>query len=111
MTAELPLLSGLTRDLAILAPLALIYACLITTMAMTAVFSSKPTRRRAALEVLELLLPGRWDRKRDRTPGRGRTIRRRRDPPTLPPPNPWCFGITSHTFPRTCALWRRPDWR
>jgi hypothetical protein len=39
--------------------LVMIYACLIVIVALTAVFTSKPVRRKAALEVLELLLPGR----------------------------------------------------
>jgi hypothetical protein len=74
-----------SREPAILA-LAAIYACLIAVIALTAVFTSKPARRKAALEVLELLRPG---RRRTRAVGQQpRQPRRRRDPPGLPPPNP-----------------------
>lgn len=74
-----------SREPAILA-LAAIYACLIAVIALTAVFASRPARRKAALDVLELLLPG---RRRTHTIGQqpGQP-RRRRDPPSLPPPNP-----------------------
>jgi hypothetical protein len=40
-------------------PLSLAYVGLVGTMALTAVFSSLPARRKAAVEVLRLLLPGR----------------------------------------------------
>jgi hypothetical protein len=75
----------ISREPAIVA-LATIYACLITVIALTAVFTSKPARRKAALDVLKLLLPG---RRRTHTVGQqpGQP-RRRRDPPSLPPPNP-----------------------
>jgi hypothetical protein len=85
VSAELPFVSDVIRDLA---PLGLIYACLITTMALTAVFSSKPARRQAALEVLRLLLPGRRDGATTRARARNRAIRRRPDPPDPPPANP-----------------------
>lgn len=76
----------LTRELTIGAPIPLIYAGLITTMALTTVFSSKPSRRKAALEALQLLLPGR----ENNTVGgsRRRRTRHRRDPPDAPPANP-----------------------
>lgn len=77
MAAELPFLPGITRDLA---PVVFIYAGLITTIALTAVFSSRPTRRKAALEVLRLLLPGR-NRSGNQRQIKDRTTRRRRDPP------------------------------
>jgi hypothetical protein len=47
-----------SHDLAILIP-TVAYACLITMMALTAVFAGSPIRRDAALEVLRLLLRGR----------------------------------------------------
>lgn len=72
------------RDLAFLL-LALIYPCLIAVTAMTAVFSSKPARRKAALEVLRLLLPGRRGQPADQIPARKS---RRRDPPAIRSPNP-----------------------
>ncbi len=56
MAAEFPFLSS--HDPAVLVPAAA-YACLVTVIALTAVFTSKPARRKAALEVLRLLLPGR----------------------------------------------------
>lgn len=74
-----------SREPAILA-LAAIYACLIAVIALTAVFTSRPARRKAALEVLELLLPGR--RRTHAASQQPRQLRRRRDPPGLPPPNP-----------------------
>lgn len=80
------ILQWLTRGLTICAPIPLIYAGLITTMALSTVFSSKPTRRKAALEVLQLLLPGR-ENNTIGSPRRRRT-RRRRDPPDAPPANP-----------------------
>ena len=67
-----------SRDPAILA-MAAIYTCLIAVIALTAVFTSKPARRNAALDVLELLLPG---RRRSHAPGRQpRRPRRSKDPP------------------------------
>jgi hypothetical protein len=74
------------HEATILAP-AVIYACLIAVIALTAVFSSRPARRKAALEVLRLLLPGRRNiRAVDRWPPAHRAARRP-DPPGLPPPN------------------------
>jgi hypothetical protein len=80
------ILLWLTRGLLICAPIPLIYAGLITTMALTAVFSSKPARRRAATEILRLLLAGRGNN----TIGSQsrRRIPRRRDPPQIDPLNP-----------------------
>lgn len=49
----------LTRWLMVWASLSLVYAGLITMMALTAVFSARPARRKAAAEILRLLLPGR----------------------------------------------------
>jgi hypothetical protein len=66
--------------------LAMIYPCLIAVIALTAVFTSRPARRKAALEVLALLLPGR--RRTHTIVQQPRQPRRRRDPPDLPPPNP-----------------------
>ena len=40
-------------------PLSLAYAGLVGTVALTAVFSGIPARRKAAVEVLRLLVPGR----------------------------------------------------
>jgi hypothetical protein len=76
---EFPFLPG--GDLAFLFPAAT-YVCLIAVIALTAVFSSKPARRKAALEVLRLLLPG---RKPNPFPS---ATRRRREPPAIDPPNP-----------------------
>lgn len=52
-------LPGSLAQLATLDAVAVIYGILIVVMALAAVFSSKPSRRKAALEVLRLLLPGR----------------------------------------------------
>lgn len=57
MKSGVPALSGLLGYLATLALIAVIYALLITIVALAAVFSSKPSRRKAALEVLRELLP------------------------------------------------------
>ena len=46
-----------SRDPAILA-MAAIHTCLVAVIALTAVFTTRPARRNAALDVLELLLPG-----------------------------------------------------
>jgi hypothetical protein len=57
-----PVAAHLPDNIAQLATLdaaALAYCTLITVVALAAVFSSKPSRRKAALEVLRLLLPGR----------------------------------------------------
>lgn len=61
MAASLPQLANtaLQQTLPILA---IGYLVLISILALTAVFSSKPHRRRAALDVLKVLLPGRRDR-------------------------------------------------
>jgi hypothetical protein len=59
VAGSLPFLTATVRDPLVLALLPLIYAFLVVTMALTAVFSSKPARRKAALEVLGLILPGR----------------------------------------------------
>jgi hypothetical protein len=59
MTAGHILSPAIWRDLGVLALAAPGYTALVTTMAVTAVFSSKPDRREAALNVLRLLLPGR----------------------------------------------------
>lgn len=59
MAADLPFLPDIPAQLATLGAPALIYCTLITTVALAAVFSSKPSRRKAALKVLRLLLPGR----------------------------------------------------
>lgn len=40
-------------------PVAVGYFALISVLALTAVFSSKPHRRKAALDVLRILVPGR----------------------------------------------------
>jgi hypothetical protein len=90
MAVDLPFLPGIAHDFTILSPALFIYTVLIATVALTAVFTSKPARRRAALDVLRLLLPR---RSRDQTqigiappPSRHRessTGRRR-----LPPANP-----------------------
>ncbi len=80
-------LSGITSVHPTFALILLIYAgpmtlrgLLIILLALTAVFSSKPARRKAAAEVLCLLLPGR------------RSGAAHRDPPDRParlrPPNP-----------------------
>jgi hypothetical protein len=60
MSAGLLLSPGTWRDLVILA-VTTSYSALVITMALTAVFSSKPSRRKAALEVLRLLVP--WRRR------------------------------------------------
>ena len=93
-----------TRWLMVWGPLSLVYAGLITMMALTAVFSARPARRKAAAEVLRLLLPGR---------------------PAIPaPPNIFPAGqhthggprtgdtsaATLHMSPRTCALWTGAGW-
>lgn len=58
MVAALPtLLNDIAQYVASVGLLALVYAFLIATVALTAVFSSKPARRKAAKEVLALLLP------------------------------------------------------
>jgi hypothetical protein len=62
---------GIWRIVAILTPTAG-YSALTTIMALTAVFSSRPHRRKAALEVLHLLIPGR----RRIIPGSRRSPRR-----------------------------------
>jgi hypothetical protein len=67
-------------------PLSLTYAGLIGTMALTAVFAATPARRKAALEVLRLLLPGRRRSLAEQLPAR--KSRRRRDPSAIEPPNP-----------------------
>lgn len=59
MAADPPFLPGIVHDLAVLPPAVLIYLGLIAIVALTGVFTSKPARRRAALDVLHLLLPGR----------------------------------------------------
>ena len=56
MTAEFAFLPG--HVLTMLIP-AVLYMGLVIVIALTAVFTSKPVRRKAALEVLQLLLPGR----------------------------------------------------
>jgi hypothetical protein len=77
------------RELGALAPSALLYFALIAVIALVAVCSSKPPRRKAALAVLALLV-----RRRDRGPEvtrpqiRDATSRRPADPPNPPPPNP-----------------------
>jgi hypothetical protein len=81
VAAGFPFLTS--RELAILA-MAVIYTCLIVVVALTAVFTSRPARRKAALEVLELLLPG---RRRTHATGRRTRATRRRDPPSGPPLN------------------------
>ncbi len=84
MAAEFAFLTN--HEAAILAP-AVIYACLIAVIALTAVFSSRPARRKAALEVLRLLLPGRRNIRAVGLWPPGHRTDRRRDPPGLPPPN------------------------
>ena len=77
------------RDISVLAQPALLYFALIAAIALAAVFSSKPARRKAALAVLALLV-----RRRDRGPANTRrqirspAARRPADPPSPPPPNP-----------------------
>jgi hypothetical protein len=78
-------ISWLSRWPVVGIPLALGYAGLVGTMALTAVFSSKPARRKAAVEVLRLLLPGRRSNSADHPVRRSP---RRRDPAPIKPPNP-----------------------
>jgi hypothetical protein len=66
MAAGLPFLSAFM-------PVAIGYFVLISLLALTAVFSSKPHRRKAALEVLRILVPGR----RQGSDHHSRAIRRR----------------------------------
>jgi hypothetical protein len=76
MAADLPFLPGTTGELTVLGSASgLGYLLLIAVVALTAVFSSKPGRRKAALEVLQLLLP-----RRRRAPGD--TTRRRLSRPS-----------------------------
>lgn len=65
MAAELPFLYD---GLATVGAASLGYLLLIAVIALTAVFSSRPTRRKAAFDVLRLLLPGRR-RLRSQPPG------------------------------------------
>ena len=74
----------LTRALITCAPLPFIYSGLITTLALTAVFPSKPARRKAAREVLRLLLPGRSSA--PASTAHARIAHRRREPPAIEPP-------------------------
>ncbi|MFV2195468.1 hypothetical protein [Nocardiopsis sp. LOL_012] len=64
MAAALPMLNDIAQYASGAGLLAFVYGFLVTTLALTAVFSSKPVRRKAAKEVLLLLLPRR---------GRGRS--------------------------------------
>lgn len=82
-----PFLSGILNHLPLIGPVALAYFSLITVVALAAVFSSKPSRRKAALQVLTLLLPGRRGRIESGSPSR-RVTRSRRRRRSLPPPNP-----------------------
>jgi hypothetical protein len=91
VAADLPFLPDTPAQLATLGAAALIYCMLIAVVALAAVFSSKPSRRKAALEVLWLLLPrrhqpppnnpGQASRPQPKTPSRRRQRR-------LPSPDP-----------------------
>ncbi|MYZ34161.1 MULTISPECIES: hypothetical protein [unclassified Streptomyces] len=85
MAAILPFLSNLPIKLAVLG---LVYVGLIAVVALAAVFSRTPSRRKDAREVLRLLLT--WGRL---PPGEGGSRQRgtsssRRRQQRLPPPNP-----------------------
>jgi hypothetical protein len=89
VAANLPILSSITSALTTLGPAALGYVLLITTVALTAVFSAKLHRRKAAIEVLRVLVPGR--RNLQERPDHRPTRRPRQRPDSQdrsPPPNP-----------------------
>ena len=93
VAADLPFLPNTLAQLASPGVAVLIYCTLITVVALTAVFSSKPSRRKAALEVLRLLLPGRHRPPPGGVPGqtsqqRPRTLHRRGQRRLPPSPDP-----------------------
>lgn len=81
MAAGLPFPANLVVQLGSLEPLVIGYFLLIALLAVTAVFSAKPHRRKAAQDVLRILVPG-----RRQGPERRSRAARQRTPPQLDPP-------------------------
>lgn len=93
MAASLSLFTPVQDVLSLSGLIGLAYIGLLALFALVAVFSSKPHRRKAALEVLKILKPGRQLRegRRDRVI-RNRT--RSTDPQILRPPTDEASGDT-----------------
>jgi hypothetical protein len=83
MAVGLPLPANVMAQLSSLWPVAIGYFLLIALLALIAVFSPEPHRRKAAQDVLRILVPG---RRRD-TERRSRAIRPRAPDERSSPPN------------------------